>query len=123
MDLPRLRVGVYATTTITDLFFRQAVGRLVRWVQGKGGRQSAYMFIPDDPRIREYALEIKRARRHKLDEEESAEETPEEKEQPEEREQLEAATTGGLRLVVGARDVLRVKRGARAKRPRDRHRE
>ena len=38
------------------------MGRLVRWVEGKGGRQSAYMFIPDDPRIREYALEIKRAR-------------------------------------------------------------
>jgi superfamily II DNA or RNA helicase len=68
VDIPRLRVGVYATTTITDLFFRQAVGRLVRWVQGKGGRQSAHMFIPDDPRIREYALEIKRARRHKLGE-------------------------------------------------------
>ncbi|MEM7411410.1 MAG: DEAD/DEAH box helicase family protein [Myxococcota bacterium] len=89
VDIPRLRVGVYATTTITDLFFRQAVGRLVRWVQGKGGRQSAYMFIPDDPRIREHALEIKRARRHKLDEAEEVEEAPEETEETEEREQLD----------------------------------
>jgi superfamily II DNA or RNA helicase len=29
VDIPRLRVGVYATTT-TELFFRQAVGRFVR---------------------------------------------------------------------------------------------
>ncbi len=28
VDIPRLRVGVYATTTTTDLFFRQAVGPL-----------------------------------------------------------------------------------------------
>ncbi len=89
VDLPRLRVGVYATTTITDLFFRQAVGRLVRWVQGKGGRQSAYMFIPDDPRIREYAMEIKRARRHKLNEAEDAEQDVVETEEVEEREQLD----------------------------------
>ena len=31
VDIPRLRVGVYATNTVTELFFRQAVGRLVRW--------------------------------------------------------------------------------------------
>ena len=31
VDIPRLRVGVFATTTTTELFFRQAVGRLVRW--------------------------------------------------------------------------------------------
>ena len=89
VDIPRLRVGVYATTTITDLFFRQAVGRLVRWVAGKGGRQSAHMFIPDDPRIREYALEIKRARRHKLGDAEEGEAEAEETEETEEREQLD----------------------------------
>ncbi len=89
VDIPRLRVGVYATTTVTDLFFRQAVGRLVRWVQGKGGRQSAFMFIPDDPRIREYALDIKRSRRHKLGEVEENEDAPELEEESEEREQLD----------------------------------
>ena len=36
VDIPRLRVGVYATTTTTELFFRQAVGRLVRWTRGLG---------------------------------------------------------------------------------------
>ncbi|MDJ0787837.1 MAG: DEAD/DEAH box helicase family protein [Myxococcota bacterium] len=65
VDIPRLRVGVYATTTTTELFFRQAVGRFVRFVRGRG-RQPAFLFIPDDPRLREAALGIKRARRHQL---------------------------------------------------------
>ena len=34
VDIPRLRVGVFATNTATELFFRQAVGRLVRWTRG-----------------------------------------------------------------------------------------
>ena len=51
VDIPRLRVGVYATTTSTELFFRQAVGRLVRWTRGVP-RQRAWLFIPDDPRLR-----------------------------------------------------------------------
>ena len=53
VDIPRLRVGVYATNTVTDLFFRQAVGRLVRW-SGWDARQTAYMFIPDDLRLRTF---------------------------------------------------------------------
>jgi superfamily II DNA or RNA helicase len=65
VDIPRLRVGVYATNTSTDLFFRQAVGRLVRWTPGAAG-QKAYMFIPDDPRIRGYAQGIRDQRRHSL---------------------------------------------------------
>ena len=107
VDLPRLRVGVYATTTITDLFFRQAVGRLVRWVQGKGGRQSAYMFIPDDPRIREYALDIKRARRHKLGEAEESEDPSEENaEDVEEREQLDLFQAISARALPGEATLL-----------------
>ncbi len=65
VDIPRLRVGVYATNTVTELFFRQAVGRLVRWVGGTG-RQMAYMFIPDDPRLRAFAHAIAEQRRHSL---------------------------------------------------------
>ncbi|HVZ89314.1 MAG TPA: DEAD/DEAH box helicase [Polyangia bacterium] len=65
VDIPRLRVGVYATNTVTDLFFRQAVGRLVRWVAGLG-RQTAYMFIPDDKRLRTFASGIAEQRRHSL---------------------------------------------------------
>ena len=65
VDIPRLTIGVYATTTTTELFFRQAVGRLVRWTKG-AGRQKAYLFIPDDPRLRTWAFQIAEARRHSL---------------------------------------------------------
>jgi superfamily II DNA or RNA helicase len=65
VDIPRLRVGVYATTTTTELFFRQAVGRFVRWTRGVP-RQKAYLFIPDDARLRTWATQIADARRHSL---------------------------------------------------------
>ncbi len=65
VDIPRLRVGVYATTVTTDLFFRQAVGRFVRWVPGIRD-QRAWLFIPDDPRLRIRAAEIAEQRRHSL---------------------------------------------------------
>ena len=65
VDIPRLRVGVYATTTSTELFFRQAVGRFVRW-QADRGSQKAYVFLPDDPRLRTHAFSIAEARRHVL---------------------------------------------------------
>ncbi|HEX5367503.1 MAG TPA: DEAD/DEAH box helicase [Acidimicrobiales bacterium] len=65
VDIPRLRVGVYATTTTTELFFRQAVGRFVRWTRGVP-RQKAYLFIPDDVRLRTWATQITDARRHSL---------------------------------------------------------
>lgn len=65
VDIPRLRVGVLATTTTTELFFRQAVGRLARWIRGLGP-QPAYMFIPDDPRLRAHAFAITEQRRHSL---------------------------------------------------------
>lgn len=65
VDIPRLRVGVFATNTTTDLFFRQAIGRLVRYTRGIGP-QKAYMFIPDDPRLRLKAAEIAEHRRHSL---------------------------------------------------------
>lgn len=63
VDIPRLRVGVFATTTTTELFFRQAVGRIVRFT---GGRGRAYMFVPDDARLRHWGNTITEARRHLL---------------------------------------------------------
>ena len=44
----------------TELFFRQAVGRLVRWTRGVP-RQRAWLFIPDDPRLRRHAARSRRA--------------------------------------------------------------
>ncbi len=65
VDIPRLRVGVYASTVVTELFFRQAVGRFVRWTRGMAS-QKAYVFLPDDPRLRTHAFQIAEARRHVL---------------------------------------------------------
>jgi superfamily II DNA or RNA helicase len=65
VDVPRLRVGVYATNTVTELFFRQAVGRLVRW-SGPLRRQKAFFFLPDDARLRTFAAQIAEARTHSL---------------------------------------------------------
>jgi superfamily II DNA or RNA helicase len=65
VDVPRLRVGVYATNTVTELFFRQAVGRLVRW-HGTLRRQKAFMFIPDDVRLRTFAAQLAEQRTHSL---------------------------------------------------------
>src|SRR5690606_21781503 len=38
VDVPRLAVGVYATKTRTEMFFRQAVGRFVREQKGETRR-------------------------------------------------------------------------------------
>jgi superfamily II DNA or RNA helicase len=65
VDVPRLRVGVYATNTVTELFFRQAVGRLVRW-NGPLRRQKSFMFIPDDARLRAFAAGLAQQRTHSL---------------------------------------------------------
>lgn len=65
VDIPRLRVGVHATTTVTELFFRQAVGRVVRWTPGQR-RQKAFWFIPDDPRLRTHAATVAEHRTHSL---------------------------------------------------------
>jgi superfamily II DNA or RNA helicase len=65
VDIPRLRVGVYASTVVTELFFRQAVGRFVRWTRGLAS-QKAYVYLPDDPRLRQHAFQIAEARRHVL---------------------------------------------------------
>ena len=65
VDIPRLRVGVFATNTTTELFFRQALGRLVRWTRGLR-TQRAWMYIPDDPRLRRLADGIAEQRRHSL---------------------------------------------------------
>jgi superfamily II DNA or RNA helicase len=65
VDIPRLRLGVFATNTVTELFFRQAIGRLVRYVRGIGA-QPAYLYLPDDPRLKERANQIREQRRHSL---------------------------------------------------------
>lgn len=88
VDIPRLRVGVFATTTTTELFFRQAVGRIVRHTPG-GGLQRAYLFVPDDVRLKHWADSIAEVRRHRL-ERRSPAETDELVDQDDDRDEGEA---------------------------------
>ncbi|HEX7278023.1 MAG TPA: DEAD/DEAH box helicase family protein [Solirubrobacterales bacterium] len=66
VDIPRLRVGVYATAARTELFFRQVVGRFIR-ATPKPRRQMSYLLMPADPRLKALAREIELERRHALD--------------------------------------------------------
>lgn len=68
VDIPRLRVGVYATHWITELFFRQVVGRFVR-VQPGIDEQSAFLYIPKEETLVSFAQRIKEERDHELAEE------------------------------------------------------
>lgn len=65
VDIPRLRVGVYATNVQSELFFRQAVGRFVRVISGLD-EQSASVFIPADEALVGFARRIKEERDHQL---------------------------------------------------------
>lgn len=65
VDVPRLRVAVFATTTTTAMFFRQAVGRVARWTPGLT-TQPAYFYVPDDHRLRGHAATIATQRRHSV---------------------------------------------------------
>lgn len=58
--------GRVRRNTTTELFFRQAVGRLVRWRTELGDEQPSYMFIPDDIRLRTCDRDRAGARRHSL---------------------------------------------------------
>jgi superfamily II DNA or RNA helicase len=65
VDIPRLRVGVYATAAKTPLIFRQIVGRFVRTIPGRAPEQS-WLFLPGDPVLRAHADEVERELRHVL---------------------------------------------------------
>ena len=63
VDIPRLAVGVYATSVSTALFFAQAVGRFVR-VRQRG--ETALVFLPSVPVLLSYAAELEAERDHVL---------------------------------------------------------
>ncbi|HEX2016063.1 MAG TPA: DEAD/DEAH box helicase family protein [Solirubrobacteraceae bacterium] len=69
VDIPRLRVGVYATAAKTPLIFRQIVGRFVRTVaRGRGaqGTEPSWLYLPADPLLRQHAADIETELRHVL---------------------------------------------------------
>ncbi len=63
VDVPRLAVGVFATTISTPLFFAQAIGRFVR-ARTRG--ESASIFLPSVPVLLGHASEMEVARDHVL---------------------------------------------------------
>ncbi len=63
VDVPRLAVGVYATTTATPLFFAQAVGRFVR-ARRRG--ETASIFLPSVPVLLSHAGQLELERDHVL---------------------------------------------------------
>ncbi|MHA7278783.1 DEAD/DEAH box helicase [Arthrobacter sp. MDT2-2] len=64
VDVPRLAVGVYATSTATPLFFAQAVGRYVR-ARRRG--ETASIFLPSVPNLMALANQLELERDHALD--------------------------------------------------------
>ena len=63
VDVPRLTVGVYATSASTPLFFAQAVGRFVR---SRQPGETASIFLPSVPQLLQLASELEAQRNHVL---------------------------------------------------------
>jgi superfamily II DNA or RNA helicase len=64
VDIPRLAVGVYATSVGTALFFAQAIGRFVR---ARQRAETASVFLPSIPPLLGYAAELEAERDHVLE--------------------------------------------------------
>jgi superfamily II DNA or RNA helicase len=63
VDIPRLSVGIYATSASTPLFFAQAVGRFVR---SRQPGETASIFLPSVPNLLQLASELEAQRNHVL---------------------------------------------------------
>ncbi len=66
VDIPRLRVGVYATTARTELFFRQVVGRFIRRSPAPR-HQMSHLFLPSDLTLKTLANRIEEERNHAIE--------------------------------------------------------
>jgi superfamily II DNA or RNA helicase len=69
VDVPRLLVAVYATVKRTDLFFRQAVGRVVRRRAGDQADTLATVFMPADSTLKALAERVEVELRQQVGEE------------------------------------------------------
>jgi len=65
VDIPRLRVGVYATAAKTPLIFRQIVGRFVRTLPNRPVAPS-WLYVPADPVLRDHAATVEQELRGPL---------------------------------------------------------
>src|SRR3954470_15363372 len=85
VDVPRLRVGVYATTARTELFFRQVVGRFVRRTPTPR-EQMSHLFLASDPRLKQLAARVEEERNHALQQQAEGEVVAEQRERAEAQE-------------------------------------
>src|SRR3954469_19249387 len=98
VDVPRLRVGVYATTARTELFFRQVVGRFVRRTPGGRDRiQMSHLFLASDPRLKQLAAQVEEERNHALAQEAQGEAVAEQRERAEATEAFRALWSSARR--------------------------
>lgn len=67
VDIPRLRVGVYASKVRAELYFHQFCGRFMR-VQ-ESHRERSYVMLPADPELEAVAIKIEEEKYHALPEE------------------------------------------------------
>lgn len=65
VDIARLRVGVFATNILSELFFRQLIGRIIRMIPGLD-EQTAVMYLPYHPVLIDFALKIREERDYVL---------------------------------------------------------
>jgi len=62
VDIKRLRVAIYATNIITEMYFRQFVGRVIRMIGLE--EETAYVYAYPDPELIEFMEQIKAERDH-----------------------------------------------------------
>ena len=98
VDIPRLRVGVYATAAKTPMIFRQIVGRFVRTIPGAAPAPS-WVYLPADPILRGHAAQVESELRHAL------RERPEEDGLDEPRERRASEPTPAMEFVPLSADV------------------
>ena len=98
VDIPRLRVGVYATAAKTPLVFRQIVGRFVRTIPDRAP-EASWLYVPADPVLRAHAATVEQELRRVLRVREDADA---ELDQPERR---ETERTAALEFVPLSADV------------------
>ena len=116
VDVPRLAVGVYATSVSTALFFAQAVGRFVR-VRQRG--ETASVFVPSVPVLLGFAAELEAERDHVV---RVLDRDPEAELEDAQREQDGRRLRGHGPVLRGAEGVRHLRPGAlRRRRVRHRH--
>ncbi len=72
IDVPRLMIAAYSTVKRTDLFFRQAVGRVVRRRSGDPDDLVATVFLPADPTLKGCAERVEVELRQQVSDEAGA---------------------------------------------------